>query len=145
MTMFNEAVWHIYTPLLTGETSALKTRPFQQHQPAVMANSSFKFLKRSHSPSFKDFVSLTFPKCLEVYNICKRCNQYFYKGSHIKFGFKKNNNKRTYLKCACNTLSVLQVSIHAQKAACNTGRHLTHCHYFKPLLTITTFALFLLE
>lgn len=42
MTLFNEALWHIYTPPLTGESADLKTRPFQQHQ--LQANSSLGIL-----------------------------------------------------------------------------------------------------
>lgn len=61
VTMFNEALWHIYTPPLTGESVVLKTRPFQQHQ--LKADSSLGFLNRSRSPSFKDSLSLILPKC----------------------------------------------------------------------------------
>lgn len=59
-TMYNEALWHIHTPPLIGE-SVLKTRPFQQQQ--LKPDSSLGFLNRSQSPSFKDMMSLTLPKC----------------------------------------------------------------------------------
>jgi len=47
MTMFGEALWHMYTPPLTWISEVVKTRPSQQHQLAVISQQFFWSQKKS--------------------------------------------------------------------------------------------------